>query len=57
MDEWQYVFGIGALAYIIPAIIFVFFGSGDVQKWNEKKEESTDSEKKWNQCNFFSFYF
>jgi MFS transporter, ACS family, solute carrier family 17 (sodium-dependent inorganic phosphate cotransporter), other len=38
MDEWQYVFGIGALAYITPAIIFIIFGSGKVQNWNEKKK-------------------
>jgi MFS transporter, ACS family, solute carrier family 17 (sodium-dependent inorganic phosphate cotransporter), other len=38
MAEWQYVFGIGALVYIIPAIVFIIFGSGEVQKWNEKKD-------------------
>lgn len=41
MNEWQYVFGIGALVYILPGIIFIFFGSGDVQKWNEKKNATT----------------
>ncbi|XP_055598417.1 sialin-like [Uranotaenia lowii] len=35
MDEWQYIFGIGAAAYILPALVFVIFGSGAVQKWNE----------------------
>jgi MFS transporter, ACS family, solute carrier family 17 (sodium-dependent inorganic phosphate cotransporter), other len=38
MAEWQYVFGIGALVYIIPAFVFIIFGSGEVQKWNEKKD-------------------
>uniref|UniRef100_A0A182S8R8 Major facilitator superfamily (MFS) profile domain-containing protein n=1 Tax=Anopheles maculatus TaxID=74869 RepID=A0A182S8R8_9DIPT len=38
MDEWQYVFMIGAAAYIVPALIFVVFGSGQVQKWNEPKQ-------------------
>uniref|UniRef100_A0A182NQ00 Major facilitator superfamily (MFS) profile domain-containing protein n=1 Tax=Anopheles dirus TaxID=7168 RepID=A0A182NQ00_9DIPT len=37
MSEWQYVFMIGAAAYIVPALIFVVFGSGQVQKWNEPK--------------------
>lgn len=38
LNEWQYVFGIGALAYIIPAAIFIAFGSGNVQKWNDTKD-------------------
>uniref|UniRef100_A0A182F445 Major facilitator superfamily (MFS) profile domain-containing protein n=1 Tax=Anopheles albimanus TaxID=7167 RepID=A0A182F445_ANOAL len=28
MDEWRYVFLIGAAAYILPALLFVVFGSG-----------------------------
>lgn len=44
MEEWQYVFGIGALVYIIPAIIFIIFGSGEVQEWNEKKDSKDASE-------------
>uniref|UniRef100_A0A182XA81 Major facilitator superfamily (MFS) profile domain-containing protein n=1 Tax=Anopheles quadriannulatus TaxID=34691 RepID=A0A182XA81_ANOQN len=28
MEEWQYVFMIGAAAYIVPALIFIVFGSG-----------------------------
>lgn len=35
---------IGAVAYIIPAIFFILFGSGNVQPWNEpptKKVEDT----------------
>lgn len=43
MDEWQYVFGIGALVYIIPAIIFIIFGSGEVQKWNDSKEKQNQT--------------
>lgn len=42
MHEWQYVFGIGALVYIMPGIIFICFGSGEVQKWNDKKIATTD---------------
>ncbi|EDS26086.1 sialin [Culex quinquefasciatus] len=39
MDEWRYVFGIGAAAYIIPAVVFVLFGSGVVQPWNEPQHQ------------------
>lgn len=42
MHEWQYVFGIGALVYILPGIIFICFGSGEVQNWNDKKIATTD---------------
>jgi hypothetical protein len=34
---------VGAVAYILPAIIFAFFGSGEVQAWNELKNEKRDS--------------
>uniref|UniRef100_A0A182K207 Major facilitator superfamily (MFS) profile domain-containing protein n=1 Tax=Anopheles christyi TaxID=43041 RepID=A0A182K207_9DIPT len=44
MEEWQYVFMIGAAAYIVPALIFVIFGSGQVQKWNEPKHTPADSQ-------------
>lgn len=44
MDEWQYIFGIGAMVYIIPALIFMLFGSGEVQKWNNKKDDDADTE-------------
>lgn len=46
MDEWQYIFGIGAMVYIIPGIVFILFGSGEVQKWNSKKDDDADSEEK-----------
>lgn len=26
---------IAAVAYIVPAIVFILFGSGNVQPWNE----------------------
>ncbi|EDV98298.1 GH22746 [Drosophila grimshawi] len=35
IDEWFWIFIIGALAYILPAIFFWVFGSGKIQKWNE----------------------
>ena len=42
MDEWQYVFYIGAAVYIVPALFFIIFGSGEVQKWNEKKDDKEE---------------
>lgn len=43
MDQWRYIFIIGAVAYILPAIIFSIFGSAKIQKWNDlsKEEAST----------------
>lgn len=44
--EWRYVFLIGAgmlikkLNLIASALIFIVFGSGKVQKWNEISEET-----------------
>ncbi|KAG5678425.1 hypothetical protein PVAND_008099 [Polypedilum vanderplanki] len=39
--EWQYVFWVGAAAYIAPAFIFFIFGDGKVQKWNDYKKNDT----------------
>lgn len=35
IEEWSIIFIIAAVAYIVPALIFIVFGSGDVQPWNE----------------------
>lgn len=35
MAQWQYIFIIGAVAYILPAFVFAIFGSAEVQKWND----------------------
>ncbi|XP_017072608.1 sialin [Drosophila eugracilis] len=35
IDQWHWVFIIGAAAYILPALFFWVFGSGKIQKWNE----------------------
>lgn len=43
MDQWQYIFSIGALVYIVPGVIFMLFGSGDVQSWNNKKDTKLPS--------------
>ncbi|XP_055625542.1 sialin-like [Toxorhynchites rutilus septentrionalis] len=45
MQEWQYVFAIGAAAYIVPALVFILFGSGMVQKWNEPEQSNEPSKK------------
>lgn len=42
MQEWTYIFVIGAVAYIAPAFIFSIFGSANVQKWNEAKKSDED---------------
>ncbi|XP_053674816.1 putative inorganic phosphate cotransporter, partial [Anopheles nili] len=39
MDEWKYVFLLTAGFYIISGIIFILFGSGKTQEWNEIKEQ------------------
>lgn len=33
-EQWRPVFFIGASVYIISAIFFLFFGTGDTQAWN-----------------------
>ncbi len=38
-EEWKWVFVIGAVFYIAPAIQFMIFGSADVQKWNNDTEQ------------------
>lgn len=43
IDEWQYVFWIGAAAYIVPAVIFVILGNGNVQSWNEPKTKEKNA--------------
>lgn len=35
-EEWRNVFLLGASAYIVTAIVFILFGSGEVQSWNER---------------------
>ncbi|KAL7050318.1 hypothetical protein ACKWTF_004034 [Chironomus riparius] len=45
MDEWQWIFIIGAFVYILPGLFFIAFGSGEVQKWNEGQSDSKSDEK------------
>uniref|UniRef100_A0A182JXW7 Major facilitator superfamily (MFS) profile domain-containing protein n=1 Tax=Anopheles christyi TaxID=43041 RepID=A0A182JXW7_9DIPT len=39
MNEWKYVFLLTAGFYIVSGIMFILFGSGKVQKWNEVAEQ------------------
>lgn len=41
-EEWTKIFWIGGGVYIVPALVFMVFGSGEVQKWNDL----SDSKKK-----------
>lgn len=47
IEQWKYIFWIGGLFYIIPALIFMIFGSGEIQPWNNPDESKKlkDSEK------------
>ena len=38
LSQWNNVFLVGAVVYIIPAIIFMCFGSGEVQPWNDPEK-------------------
>lgn len=40
-EEWKWIFMIGAIIYIAPAIQFMIFGSTDVQKWNNSEVNQT----------------
>lgn len=43
IDEWSTIFLIGAIAYIAPAIIFMIFGSGKIQYWNDLQKNADSS--------------
>lgn len=36
--EWKQIFLVGAAMYIGCAIVFIIFGSGQIQHWNEPKK-------------------
>ncbi|GAB0086408.1 sialin-like [Sergentomyia squamirostris] len=42
MESWRKVFILGAFVYIIPAVIFMFFGSGKIQPWNNPSNPNED---------------
>lgn len=39
MEEWRDVFWLSAAVLISTNLVFLQFGSGDVQPWNEKANE------------------
>lgn len=39
-EEWENVFCIGAGMFIVADIIFILFGSGYVQEWNNVPDEA-----------------
>lgn len=38
------MFLVGSVVYIVPAIVFMFFGSGELQPWNEPDKLQGDTE-------------
>lgn len=45
IESWGIIFIIAALAYILPSLFFVLFGSGEVQSWNDVSSARSDQEK------------
>lgn len=45
MFEWQWIFLIGACVYILPALFFISFGSGEIQHWNEGRKSNKEDDK------------
>lgn len=45
LAEWNIIFVISGILYIVPAIIFIAFGTTDVQKWNYAAASSAESNK------------
>ncbi|XP_061718514.1 putative inorganic phosphate cotransporter isoform X1 [Cydia pomonella] len=45
-EQWRPVFFIGASVYIVAAVFFIFFGTGETQDWNFPKEKDEESDSK-----------
>lgn len=43
-DQWRYVFWILVVVYTIGALVFLLFGSGELQPWNSEKEPPKSQE-------------
>ncbi|CAK1555783.1 unnamed protein product [Leptosia nina] len=41
-DQWRPVFFIGASVYIVAAIFFILFGTGNIQPWNFASDDKDD---------------
>lgn len=42
--EWNIIFVISGILYIVPALIFIAFGTTDVQEWNDPAASSAKSD-------------
>ncbi|XP_026725730.1 sialin-like isoform X2 [Trichoplusia ni] len=47
-ESWRPVFFVGASVYIISAIFFIFFGTGNIQPWNFAPDDKDGKEDKTN---------
>lgn len=43
-NAWSVMFIIGGLGYIVPAVIFWFLGTADIQSWNQVSKLPIDSQ-------------
>jgi hypothetical protein len=42
-EEWQKVFLITAVVYLVEALVFIIFGQGETQKCSKQKEKRTEN--------------
>ncbi|XP_064088740.1 putative inorganic phosphate cotransporter isoform X1 [Macrobrachium nipponense] len=45
LSAWRTVFGISALTYVICCIIYLIFGTVEVQSWNEPKQKQKEKDR------------
>lgn len=48
VEQWRLVFFIAAAFYLVGNALFIIFGSGEVQEWNDpsaKKRRNSESSK------------
>ncbi|XP_076262233.1 putative inorganic phosphate cotransporter isoform X3 [Rhynchophorus ferrugineus] len=38
-DQWKIIFFLASIIYVITDVVFVIFGSGEVQSWNDDSDE------------------
>lgn len=41
-EHWRPVFFVGASVYVVSAIFFILFGTGNIQSWNFGREDTTE---------------
>ncbi|XP_028162756.1 sialin-like isoform X2 [Ostrinia furnacalis] len=41
-EHWRPVFFVGASVYVVSAIFFILFGTGNIQPWNFGREDTTE---------------